>query len=356
MTHLYSVEEVLAYTPEELDAYLATKEWGCDSLGDKRQAVLVFLNQDGLLNPQARAYVEDPSFALTIHLASVDFGRPDRYAPILCLAHSTRDFAGILQAGQIVPNVQDPLVRNAHFPGVYMTAHVKTPLLTTWGQSIARPDHAVTLVFSPTLMDRGDWHLNLMESFGYIGPGTISAGSLELLPKVEWPLEGPEVVFHHPVRIDATERLIGIWVPGDTSKVIALLNAYQRQDLIPLVSTHRGTFTADMVRDHAWPPMKLMPANFCTPFVSPPRRVGERVNVWSQVVRDCGISQAGLEGLLIHHCRNDTECAKLLENRVKLYANSIQEGRSPAPTKTPYYPPFTTDPIPGSAVRGTRRR
>jgi len=342
MQHLYSLEEVLQYTVKELDAYLLTKDWACDSIDDKRRAVLLFLNDDGLLTPTTVAYVTAPTFA--IHSLSVD--RADEgtalanHTPILCLTHATRtlvSFRRILEAGVIQPYYMLQQGRD-QYPGVYMT-----PYMANF-EFVLRV--GIAFVFSPSLLDRGDFHFDPEDLHGYISDRTLSLPTMGQLHTSRLN-HTAEVVFHHPVRIDTTDRLIGIWVtPQHQKGVQRAITKIGRTDLLDLIivlpDDHTVRFTPDLVRDHAWvKPMEPLNPRFCTPYIgnsmSGPRDVP--IATLAKVVVNCGYSPEQINTLLEAHCQNHKECSEALLSLIRKEATSILNGTKPE-IATTYYPPF----------------
>ncbi len=87
------------------------------------------------------------------------------------------------------------------FIGVYLT-----PL--PYGRSMPLDvfyDSDVAFVFSPALLDRADYHMNLRDQQGYLTKLSYAPQTLRDVSKQEW--RQPEIVFHNPVSLEYLERI-----------------------------------------------------------------------------------------------------------------------------------------------------
>jgi len=354
--HLYSLDEVLQCTVEELDAYLATKEWAAESLGDKRQATLMLLHADGLLTSETSTYVMAPNFVLAIHLASIERipRRVTDYTPIVCLTHATRDtksFRDIVKAGAIQRVHEVKSGRTSIYPGVYMTPYMRDYTIFI--------RHGPSFVFSPSLLDRGDYHINRDESGGIITNQTLSMTSIDWSSFIGKNISlsgGSEVVFHHPVPIDASSHIIGIWVLAKNEEMLRrILTKHKRPDLLELITVMPWpTFTPSLVRELPWTqPVEPLNANFCTTHVRPEGSHHQQIATAAKVMVNCGHTPEQVGHFIDTHCAAAQDCAIKMQLAIQPDATAILEGMRPE-SPTIYYPPFPEMPLVGVESRFTR--
>jgi len=87
--HRYTINEIFAYTPDELDAYLATKDWASTTLADKRQATLMLLNVDDMLTRPASELV----YSFYIKTASQNATTVEQFVNMVRVPQRLRDLA-----------------------------------------------------------------------------------------------------------------------------------------------------------------------------------------------------------------------------------------------------------------------
>jgi len=332
----------MGYTPEELDAYLATKDWACETLADKRQATLMLLNADNLLTPEAIAYVASLTVAVQVS------GNPNDYLPVVCLTHSTSlsAFKYILQRGMLMPDRSLRQKRTDQYPGVYMTPYLQT------STHLVRHS-GMTLVFSSTLLGRSDFHFNMNDQNGLINRRTLSQPTMgQLDPRKVHPLA--EVVFHHPVRVSTADRLIGIWISDVTLKYVRdAITTAGREDLLNLVMIirvgSRTPFTSAMVRDHVWTePLEPQNANFCTPFVDLRQTASNKqsLDLLAKIAVNCGRTPDKVDKLIKRKCTSAEDCIKRLTDVVIHDSTAMLDGTL-VESPTTYYPPLQDAPLVG---------
>jgi len=361
MSYRYSLQDVLAYTPEELDMYLMMKDWACQSLLDKRKAVLMFLHADGLLTPAGVEFVMAHNFTEAVTSASELAPHlliPKDYRPIVCLTHAVNTygaFRAILMSGAIVPSLT--LGRVAHpewnernqFSGVYMIPYIS-------GTSLAYLDGFIFFTFSASLLDRSDFHINQGDDYGHITNDTwsqpfVDGWWLAWQKRLAFAEEHgnrrlmySEVVFHHPVRIDETDRLIGIWTHqkyGDELKRI--ITECRRPDLLNHVKLYTDAIRdEELADDHPWTtPIEPQNPVFCTAKLE--RRRGNaplRSGEFPKMAADCGLTPSEVTAFVADKCPNEATCKR---NFLELFAErklGIMNGTIPVPAPV-YYPPFS---------------
>jgi len=351
--HLYSLQDILAYTPGELDAYLATKDWACEELVDKRKAALLFLHADGLLTPAGVEYVTAPNFSEAIMAASQLAPRlliPKDYRPIVCLTHAVESpdsVRKILTSGSIIPSLTLDQVAHpewterGQFNGVYMMPYLA-------GRRITYLSRSTFFTFSPSLLDRGDFHINLEDNWGHILDMTWSQptidGWLNLMVKFPRGYPTPEVIFHHPVRIDATDRLTGIWVlEKDGPALKTIIEQCERPDLIEYVKMYatREKINDERLKDtHAWPPIEPQNPIFCTAKLGEesrhPIHSGDRL---AKMAVNCGLTPDEITTFIDTNCPDTATCSKPFYTLFEQRKLGIMTGRIPVPAPV-YYPPL----------------
>lgn len=112
---------------------------------------------------------------------------------------------------------------NDAFPGIYMTA-LNDYDIDMGLDAYDYEEDVIFLVFSPSLLKRRDWHLNLEDQNGYIDDSTYCAETINMYPADvgEWFEEekgyswaGNELVFHNKVTLQC---LVAIWVESEAMK------------------------------------------------------------------------------------------------------------------------------------------